>query len=113
VSYQQRMVNVIKKKVVYDVETKGSDFFFICSKEFDDDIGIIKVKEQGYELLSNKVSIKRQAEPGAHKILDFFVADDGQAMVMLNTRDEDFYFDYIEPKDEFNFEAQIDRCMED
>jgi hypothetical protein len=109
---EKQLICITKKMVVYSVQTKGSNFFFICAKAFDDDIGIIKVKEQGYELLSNNVSIKRQAEPGAHKILDFSMADDGRSIVMLNTRDENFYFDDIDPKDEFNFETEINRATE-
>lgn len=97
--YTQRTIGWIKDKSVTFVVAVKNDFIFICHKDYDQNLDIESSASENF-----KIMVDRNIEPGILKVLD--VAQEnldehgfGDRMVIINTKQERFYYDAINPQE--------------
>ena len=94
----QKIISWLKGKHISHIVPVQNDFLFVCHKEFDKDLDIESSKREEF-----KIKINRQIEPGKLRVMDvgqmrLNEEGFGDKLAILNMRDENFYYDEVNPQ---------------
>ena len=100
--YKQAMIPQLLKKKANKVYQIDSEFFFICFTDYNDSFKVISLSDPNFDM-----RIEKMCEPGKLTALDVGQEDVvngfGKKMVIIDIRDEEFFYEIIRPQDRLKY----------
>ena len=98
-SYSQKVIKQLLDKNVYFIYNQGEEFFFVCSKDYDEKLTVVSSLNEHF-----KIKIMRKIEPGIIQLFDVAHSIDnqemngfGSKMILFGCRDEEQFYDILNP----------------
>lgn len=99
--FYQRVIPSLNKKNLNFILSEGDHFYFITSKDFDDNI---KVELNSDETFERK--IPKKIQPGILKVHDFVLNKDGD-MIILDSVGEQFNIEILTKKEPISLQQDL------